>query len=233
MTRFYPTAARQLDYAARSKSLRRRRIIVLLGVTVLLCAVTPLAVRYGRMGAERMRVNRLYRDCAAHAAPSATAVWEEDPQRVKQLQNYETVGSHAGDAAYLVPQKWHQLNAAIGQEIQTWGTLFLHERNTPGAAPRLIGVDVAGWSRGGPVVLFARVRSIAPAAPLRLPQQETLEHPSVRLANAEGPVTIFAGQLDAADGSHFTIGYTVGRQAGTIDGYLKPDGRIVLEARLP
>ena len=234
MTRFDPTAAKQLEYAARSKSLRRRRMLVLISVTILLCVVTPFAVRYAKMGAERMRVNRLYRECAAHTPPASQPVWEEDPQRIKQLRDYALVGSHNGDAAYLVPENWRQLNAAIGQQIQSWGTLFLHERRaSANARPRLVGVDIAGWSRGSPVVLFARVRTIAPAAPLRLPQQEKLDHPSVRLATTEGFVRLLAGQADANDPSHFTIDYAVGDQPGVIDGWLKDDGRVLLEPRSP
>jgi hypothetical protein len=234
VTRYDPRPAIELAYAARSKSLRRRRILVLVGVTILLCALTPLAVRYAKMGAERLRVNRLYRACAAHGAPASTVVWEEDPQLIKQLRGrgYETVPSHGGDASYFVPPAWRELNAAIGQQIQTWGTLFLHERKTPTAAkPLLVGVDVAGWSRGGPVVLFARVRTTSPAVPLRLPRPANVDHPSVHLSPTEGPLRLFAGQPDPNDASHFTIDYQIGEARGVIDGWLKEDGSVLLEKR--
>jgi hypothetical protein len=132
-----------------------------------------------------------------------------------------------------VPDQWRRLNGSIGQQIETWGTLFLHERRASGGEPRLVGVDVAGWSRGGPVILFARIRTFTPPAPLRLPTQETLDHASVRLATSEGPVRLFPGKPDPADRSHFTIDYTVGGQPGTLDGYLKSDGRVILEPRMP
>lgn len=231
MTRFDPKPAQQLAYAARGKSVRRRRILLLIGVTILLCAVTPFAVRYGNMAAERWRVNRLYRQCAAHTLPATTVVWEEDPQRIKQLGDYEHVSSHNGDAAYFVPAAWRQLNAAIGQKIQSWGTLFLHERQTPNGKRLLVGVDIAGWSRGGPVVLFARVRTISPAVPMRLPREEKVDHPSVHLSATDGPLRLFAGQPDANDASHFTIDYTIGDAPGLIDGWLKEDGSVLLEKR--
>ena len=232
MTRFDPTRAQQIDYAAKRKSLRRRRILVLVGVIILLCAVTPFAVRYGNMAAERWRVNRLYRTSAAYTAPATKLVWEEDPEQVKQLRDYQSVGSHNGNAAFFVPDTWKQLNAAIGQQIQTWGTLFLHERTTRTSKRKLlVGVDIAGWSRGGPVVLFARCRTIAPAAPVRLPAQEKIDHPSVHLSNTEGLLRLFAGQPDANDASHFTIGYVLGDQKGVIDGWLKDDGSVLLERR--
>ena len=232
MTRFDPTAAQQLAYEAKRKSLRRRRILVLVGVTILLCAVTPFAVRYAMMAAERWRVNRLYRECAVYTMPATTAVWEEDAQHIKQLRGYEIVGSHSGNAAFFVPPAWKQLNAAIGQQIQTWGTLFLHERTRPTSKRRLlVGVDIAGWSRGGPVVLFARVRTISPAAPMRLPVEEKVDHPSVHLSATEGTLRLFPGQADANDASHFTIDYMIGEQKGVIDGWLKEDGSVVLERR--
>jgi hypothetical protein len=235
VTRFDPTAARQLEYEQRRASLRRRRIATLGAVIILLSAVTPFAVRYARMAAERWRVNRLYRDCAAHVSPVTTVVWEEDVEQVKRLRSagaYEIVGSHHGDAAYLVPPKWRELNAAIGQQIQTWGTLFLHERATPQAKRKLlVGVDIAGWSRGGPVVLFARVRTIAPAAPIRLPRQAKVDHPSVVLATTDSPLRLFAGQADPNDASHFTIDYAFGDAKGVVDGWLKEDGSVLLEKR--
>jgi hypothetical protein len=232
VTRFDPTAARQLEYEQKRASLRRRRIATLVAVVILLCAVTPFAVRYGKMAAERWRVTRLYRECAAYATPAMTVVWEEDAERVKQLRDYQTVGSHHGTAAYVVPEKWRQLNDALGQQIQTWGTLFLHERQTPQSKRKLlVGVDIAGWSRGGPVVLFARVRTIAPAAPMRLPTQAKVEHPSVVLATAEAPLRLFAGQPDASDPSHFTIDYAMGDARGVIDGWVKEDGSVLLEKR--
>ena len=234
MTRFDPTAVRQLEYEQKRASLRRRRIATLLAVIVLLCSVTPFAVRYAKMAGERWRVNRLYRECAAHMSPAPTVVWEEHAEQVKQLRDYEIVGSHHGNAAYVVPAKWRNLNAAIGQQIQTWGTLFLHERATPNSKRKLlVGVDVAGWSRGGPVVLFARVRTIAPAAPMRLPTQAKVEHPSVMLATSESPLRLFAGQPDPNDASHFTVDYAVGDVKGIIDGWLKEDGSVLLERRSP
>jgi hypothetical protein len=232
VTRFDPTPTQQLAYAAKQKSLRRRRFVVLVGVIILLCAVTPFAVRNGNMAMERWRVNRLYRTCAAYTAPATKVVWEEASQQVKQLRDYQTVGSHNGNAAFFVPNEWKQLNAAIGQQIQTWGTLFLHERITPTTKrPRLVGVDIAGWSRGGPVVLFARCRTIAPAVPMRLPTEAKVDHPSVHLSATEGPLRLFAGQPDANDASHFTIEYMLGDQRGVIDGWLKDDGSVLLEPR--
>jgi hypothetical protein len=235
VTRFDPTAARQLEYEQKRASQRRRRIATLVAVTIMLCAVTPFAVRYAKLAAERWRVNRLYHECAAHVTPAAAAttiVWEEDAEQVKRLRDYEIVGSHHGTAAYTVPAKWRELNAAIGQQIQTWGTLFLHERRTPQSnRPLLVGVDIAGWSRGGPVVLFARCRTIAPAAPMRLPTQAKLDHPSVMLATTEAPLRLFAGRPDPNDASHFTIEYAVGDAKGLIDGWVKEDGGVVLERR--
>lgn len=232
MTRFDPKPVQQLAYAAKQKSLRRRRILLLVGVIILLCAVTPFAVRYGNMAMERWRVNRLYGTCAAYAAPATKLVWEEDPQQIKLLHDYETVGAHNGNAAFFVPNEWRQLNAAIGQQIQTWGTLFLYERTTPSSKrPLLVGVDIAGWSRGGPVVLFARCRTIAPAVPMRLPTEQKVDHPSVHLSATEGTLRLFAGQPDASDASHFTIDYVLADQKGVIDGWLKEDGSVLLEKR--
>jgi hypothetical protein len=41
----------------------------------------------------------------------------------------------------------------------------------------------------------------------------------------------FAGELDLADTSHFTIAYQFDAKPGIIDGYLMPDGRVQLKPR--
>jgi hypothetical protein len=43
---------------------------------------------------------------------------------------------------------------------------------------------------------------------------------------------VYAGQSDPADASHFTIAYDLDGQAGVVDGWLKPDGSVVLEPRV-
>lgn len=42
---------------------------------------------------------------------------------------------------------------------------------------------------------------------------------------------VYAGQADPADASHFTINYDLDNQPGVIDGWLKPDGSVVLQPR--
>jgi hypothetical protein len=211
-------------------------MLVLIGMVVLICALTPLAVRWASMGMERMRVNRLFNACASHQPTEKTAVWEEDPATrdlIKSLPDYNIVDSHNGPVAYGVPQQWKLFNAALGGNIQSWGTLFLHELRTPAGERRLIGIDVVGWSRGGPVVLFTRVRNYSPAAPMRLPKLERAIDPAVKLSDAEGILRIFPGQPDSADASHFTINFTISNRPGVIDGWLKIDGSVLLEPRLP
>jgi hypothetical protein len=61
--------------------------------------------------------------------------------------------------------------------------------------------------------------------------QEKVDHPSVHLSPTEGPLRLFAGQLDPNDASHFTIDYVIGDQKGVIDGWLKEDGSVLLQKR--
>jgi hypothetical protein len=43
---------------------------------------------------------------------------------------------------------------------------------------------------------------------------------------------LYAGQADPADASHFTIAYDLDGHPGTIDGWLKPDGSVVLKPQV-
>ena len=48
---------------------------------------------------------------------------------------------------------------------------------------------------------------------------------------ADEPLTLYAGEPDANDESHFTVGYATSRGRGTIDGWLLSDDTVKLEVR--
>jgi len=57
--------------------------------------------------------------------------------------------------------------------------------------------------------------------------------PSLRFTykQAEDGLRFYAGQHDPADTSRFTVGYEMGGQAGTIDGWLMDNDTVKLQVR--
>ena len=51
------------------------------------------------------------------------------------------------------------------------------------------------------------------------------------MVKRDEPFTLYAGQPDPVDGSHFTIPYSLGGKPGTIDGRLRRDGTVKLTIR--
>ena len=229
MTRYQP----QLEYAR--KPPKRRRILVLILGLLVLTALVPVTLKYARSAAERLNLRRLYTACVATSVPPDTLVYDEDPARQKALlalSDYHEVGGHHDSIVYRTIPPWEQFIAANHGRISTNGTIFLGERTTPSGQKRLVGVDITGWSRGGPLILFTYARTFTPVTFAHLPAL-TSSTPSLNLSRTEGILRFYAGQADQTDRSHFTIRYTLDDQENIIDGWLKDDNTVLLEPRVP
>ena len=132
------------------------------------------------------------------------------------------------EAALSVPSVWR--NYFVPPQSSQWGpgpVLFLGGRSV-GGINRIIRVDLDGlidWSvrRMWPEELVVTVLSSATAeTPIAI--LGAAERRVTWAAELKKPVRFFAGQRDAKDASHFTIGYEYHGQAGTLDGWLQPDG---------
>lgn len=208
--------------------------MLILGLLVL-TALVPVTLKYARSAAERVNLRRLYAACAATTVSPDTLVYDEDPARQKALlaqPDYREVGGHHGSVVYRTIPRWEQFIAANQGRISTNGTIFLGERTTPSGQKHLVGVDITGWSRGGPLILFTYARTFTPVTFAQLPKM-TSSTPSLNLSRTEGILRLYAGQPDPDNPSHFTIRYTLDDQENIIDGWLKDDRSVLLEPRIP
>lgn len=105
------------------------------------------------------------------------------------------------------------------------GLVFVHRRVSDDREPRIVRVSVFG--SGTPIAFRYQTRpmrsmwDLGNAAPER----------SGWIPAWRRPVTLYAGQPDPADESHFTIAYESQGQKGTIDGWLMHDETVKLEVR--
>jgi hypothetical protein len=140
-------------------------------------------------------------------------------------------------------------------EVQ-WSQLtilyFVHERRSKGGLRRLVVVDgclnrvvdpyASAGAEGGPSVPVGapagyewrvyRVYAIDPAT-VGTAEQWSQWMPFDATLGEGRRATVFNGQPDPADGSHFTVGYEVDGRRGTIDGWLTDDplARVQLTVR--
>lgn len=139
----------------------------------------------------------------------------------------------------------------VGYETtKPYPMLFLHERTTPSGQRRVVVMQwVAEQSWGGAEIsrlLAGRVHAPAGrgvAATLidhvqvrvRLPAPDAIRGrmtgKGAHVLQRPEPLTLFAGEPDPNDGSHFTIPYTIGETTGVIDGWVTDD-QLILKPRL-
>jgi hypothetical protein len=110
---------------------------------------------------------------------------------------------------------------------------FLHRRRSRGGHDRIVAVQCI------PVYLssFSVLQAFQPAVIEPAGWWPLTSRPIIHESKINGgfpidvPVKAFAGQPDPADPTHFTIAYTVRKQAGIVDGWLGDDDTVKLKVR--
>jgi hypothetical protein len=216
--------APQLDYAPPPPAHQRRsfrRWLVYAVVAIIVFSGWFWVPRVAR----RFEVLYYQRLCLAHAAPPTLVAIEPDPAKAKALVALGThIGGMSGEAAYV----FDPLAAAYNTNGDC---VFLHSRRKPtGGEVRLVVVDIVKINDATqlnatsikPATLVSNARSVAVkfhAMPPG-PSYPRFDYPR-----------LYAGQVDPADDSHFTIKYEYSDRSGTIDGWLRDDDSVVLEPR--
>jgi hypothetical protein len=228
-------AATQLDYAPpRSTSwrVRLRRALMVLGVVLLFTGgvwVAPRAFRHAQ-------VTYWQRQCMTYRAKPDFIVHASDRAAIPQLLQPGSgyLGSLPSGHAFLVPPAYRSF---VGSAIasRSFGTAFLHRRKSPGGAVRLVAVDLQIFNidKGTKyMVLMPTVfePSGLVSGPRNVPTRATGNGTQVFVMAADA-YTIYAGQPDHADESHFTIDFAFNGVRHTLDGWLKDDDSVQIERR--
>lgn len=224
-----------------------RRVSRLLAAVLLLLAAGAAVRQYGPRVLGQVKMLYHQRQCLRYEAPPDQVVYDEDPAAVEAMagrDGYNMIpdpsrGRLASAQAY-VPTCWQRFHAESG------ATLFLHERHAGagGTGPaRVVAVErpPGGWLPfGHPLDL--QVSVIAPVGLTGTPSDcqppyelkrllRTLRTSGFPIYIQGPPVRFYAGQVDPADLSHFTIRYAIGGQSGTVDGWLQADDTVRIQIR--
>ena len=239
-----------IDYAPAPRW-HRRRGVRRVALLVLFLAASLAVWRWGRPALGHALLLHEQRQCMTHEAPPVQIVYEEDPGAASGLVSrgsgsgwafYKTGYASSAAAAY-VPPYWAKYAARLTPPAATAGaTVFLHELRAPGGRSFLVALQfvprrtpgsftthiINGFNCSVEVIEPAGLRS--PPRPVRFPI--ALSVPS---SNPSKPpnVRVFAGQVDEADPSHFTVRYEMWGQADTLDGWIDDRGMVTLSQRQP
>jgi hypothetical protein len=174
------------------------------------------------------------RQAVAYTAPADAVVYSNDPHYVAALRarGYQTKRPFFAPGSFVIrpnPTFENLANAHAGTRTSVAPAVFLHRLESPSGHARIAAVQLSTSTFSDP---FRRV----------------FLHPHLErtgLSNAGAPatggmeifvyatdrITIFHGQPDPSNPTHFTIGYAINDQRGTIDGYLKDGNVLVLLPR--
>ena len=243
---FAPMQSRPLNYAAAVPLHANRKVRRLIVTAVLFVCVF---VGWGIWGLwqgylrERIAAARCWSRAEQFVEPPNTVVFTTDKARIPSLAraSYRSwrSGPHGRSDAWREPSVWFELQLSRHSIVSFDPCPFLHSRAAPGQQSRIVAVevDLQGIQPGEQLSerLLVRPQTLSWSRPSPQPVSAQLNtSPSLGLTiilNPNEPLTIFAGQPDPADASHFTIGYTLSGKPGTIDGRLLGDGTVKLTVR--
>lgn len=229
--------SQHLQYApvtpvTRAARARRWALPVALGLLIVgAVAIAPRLIRY-------TQALHFQRQCLTYAAPGTQVVLETNPAEAKKLiadPRYATDPS--GAVAYLVPGEWTSFYASLGSGFQTSGTVFLHERSLPNGTRLLVGVDVnlVSLLHTPRTAAAMSARILEPGSAFRGPRMTMTatrgDGSQIQFDPAADRLTIFAGQPDPSDASHFTIDYDLNGVRHTLDGWVVDANEIKIESR--
>ncbi len=198
----------------------------------------------------RAQTLAIQKQCMNFALPADQVVYEEDHDRAQRLWDSNALG---GEFSGLQDPKgkvlaFYAMPTLIGQFVDWDGPgrvldpfsefLFMHARRAKGGQERLVHIgidrvftlrattdgglppderDVLDWEVIRPCTRFG--------APSTLLANGTWGNHLFHI-NMPKPLRIYAGQIDPADGSHFTIQATTPQGTLTIDGWLQANDQI-------
>jgi hypothetical protein len=196
-----------------------------------LVAWIELKPRYLRFISQR-EFARLLAECQTSALPANLVTYTTDPTAADRLcaeGQYLRIAIELPDAARILPP-WQ----ALAQRIGVTGegrAIFCHARRSPAGHERLVVVTsvISGIPLGHVIKLAS---GAVPCVVLRSSELSIRPWPTHTVLDKweTMPVTLYAGQADQQDASHFTIGYSCAKGTGVMDGWLLDDDRLRFRA---
>jgi hypothetical protein len=173
-----------------------------------------------------------HRRCLAVAVPGNKVTLDNDPRNAAPLiaadPQYVLLGS-AGPVVWFC-KDWERLIAEVSPPgRRPCATVFIGDRFTPAGKRCLVVVEATcePVANGNGVVRLLGTTMIG--SERRVVRTGLFGVPFY--FDASTAMRLFAGQRDPSDPTHFTIAYQADGGSGTIDGWLRDDGTVILDRR--
>lgn len=202
-----------LQYAP-APNASRRKIVRWSAVITIACFAVAVSVRFAAPALHRFELIRLQNRCLDYQPAGKIALsWDAASDKTTTI----------------VPQPWGSFYAKLSPPgMVSSGTMFLGRLYTPEGLERLVAVDLSA-RRGS---ASATARMFEPGTLMRQPAEMHINIFANNMRfDAKSSLTIYQGDRDPADSSHFTAPYEMDGRKGVIDGWITGDNTVVLEDR--
>jgi hypothetical protein len=180
--------------------------------------------------------------CETYQAPPRTVAYYKSSSKVPITLGFEFEGllgadspNHAPDLFIHVVPCWQSFVCQLNPNAKPEGTIFLHERTSPGGHKRLVAVGVQYL----PEIICTVVKY---GEGLKLP---TISYRGLVLSDYYTPQTIlkalilkpgiriYVGSIDYENTSHFAIPCEMAGKAAILDGWLDDKNFVTIKVRKP
>jgi hypothetical protein len=172
------------------------------------------------MGWRQVQMLYWQRKASAYTAPSDQVVLDA-------TSSSNGPNSNGVSGSFVVVPVWERFNQAVSPGRRRFATLFMHERTNSKGEPRVVVIEAEATTFGAKFIPIV----IRPGSIFRNPE-EVPDSGMYVIDYVPGDsahpmkISIYAGQPDSIDASHFSINYVAGGIENTIDGWLRDDDRI-------
>jgi hypothetical protein len=230
-----------LEYAP-SPPLHRTRRFRRIALLLVLLALGACAWRWGGHVASRAALLYRQRACRVYTAPADQVVFDTDPARVAALATDPNFVVLRGAAFRKPPSEWSAFTISgpspFAPPTGPTALIFLHELRARNGIRRLVSIErtvgtgasayfISGYDVSAQVIELAGWRT----PPRLIPEIWAIDVLDGLAPHTD--IRIFAGQLDPADPSHFTVRYEQQGHTETVDGNLDDAGHVTLTRRQP
>jgi hypothetical protein len=213
----------QLEYAQQAPWHRRRgarRALILVAAILLGLSLW----RFGPDALHRTQLFLLQRKAMTYTASEGTIAFTADTgdmKKVAALSGYTNSG--------LIVAPWRDFYARYSPPGGNANVAFCHELISPGGNHRLVVVNIGDHTGYELSSISLTPTLFVPGSLLSAPKQLLMS--GFGTAVHGYGTTIYMGQVDPSDASHFTIDISLSGSRDTIDGYLLDNDTVTLELR--
>lgn len=222
-----------LEYSPPVRRRRWRRYLL----AMLLLAIIGTGVWFRKPIIGRAQLLYWQHQCLTYTRPPGVAITDANGNGDLDFE-VDSYWMNDGSTKYvysLVPECWKKLRygplATQEMRLGRSGTAFLHERVSPAGHRRLVHVECL-MANALTLPEYLRCDVCTPATPWSA-LVGPAPHRQYQYSGRSVPATLYFGQPDPADASHFTIDFTAEDRRGTIDGWLQDDDTVRLKLRDP